>query len=527
MSGFRVVLVGPSGAGKTSVAARISSHKADVQWVEISRDLIERREYQDTGHFAADRQRGFDYFRRMKDVEGPAWVARRLQDNYSDLRDLLVTGVRGVENVKALKDVGFYCVFVTASERSLVERVSKRHRVDPGVAANYLEVEAKFYHYAEIADVCDIALDTTAMTEESVEAAIANICISISEKERISLDSGFCTTCVNSRRNNALFSRGLGTCDICDEYERAAHSTNEAQAVAQIIDECRRDPQRPIALGYSGGKDSHVAALYLRDRVPNLRLFTVNTGYYPITMLERAKRGAVKLGLEHEVVDAREQITDCMRASYQRTATLFDELVASPSKYTQDELYGLYLESRQHYSAKDDVSSLFPRICVLCRKAVIRSYYGYARRAGVKYVFLGINEWAALSKSAVRVGSVGQFSGIRRIAPYADGQEIFIIHLPFVMDASLAKNTDILTSNGWIRPFGEHMVETNANSCLLAKVTERAFYQKLGFHPDSTRLGREVTVGFLRRGEALDALSRLSRVQWTATEVLRFSGILR
>jgi hypothetical protein len=205
---------------------------------------------------------------------------------------------------------------------------------------------------------------------------------------------------------------------------------------------------------------------------------------------------------------------------------LFDELKEEPSRYSRDELYRLYLESRRRYSAKDDAPTAFPRVCVLCRKAVIRSYYQYARNTGAKYVFLGINEWAALSRSATSLSSVGQFSGIRRIDPCRDGNEIVIIHLPFVMNASLARNADILASDGWSRPFGEHMVETNVNSCLLAKVTERAFYEGIGFHPDSTRLGREVTVGFLRRSEALDALSRLSRVPWSARDMLKYSGIL-
>jgi len=526
VSGFKVALIGHSGAGKTSAASIISSGTKNIHWVETSRDLIERREYQDTGNFLDDRQHGFNYFSRMSNSEGADWAASRLEENYGHLTNILVTGVRGTANIKALKQNGYFCVFLTADQHIVEKRLAARERIEQGDAASFLRRESRFFQLDQAERLCDFVLDTTSMTMNAVESAIVNICISASKKARVHIGTRICPNCVNSMRNSGVFSRGKEVCDVCDDYNRSSVSTDQIGLLESVFDECRRDLNRPVALGYSGGKDSHAAALILREKVNAVRLFTVDTGYYPITMLERAKRGAGELGLAHDFVDASLQITPHIHASFERTASLFESLERSPSSGESREFYRTYFESRRHYSVKDDTPTAFPRVCVLCRKSVIRSYYDYAQSIGAKYVFLGMNEWAELSKSANPDGSVRHYSGFRKIDPNGDGTEIVIVHLPFVMGASLAKNSDALAKSSWRMPYGERLVETNANSCLLAKVTEALFFEKLGFHPDSTRLGREVTVGFLRRGEALEALSRLSCVPWGAREILRYAGIL-
>ena len=83
-----------------------------------------------------------------------------------------------------------------------------------------------------------------------------------------------------------------------------------------------------------------------------------------------------------------------------------------------------------------------------------------------------------------------------------------------------------LAKLGWKPPEGEDLVESNSNSCLLARSTERMAKRLLEFHPDSTRLAREVTAGFISKNQALAALKKIHPYKYTAREVLQRAGIL-
>ena len=49
----------------------------------------------------------------------------------------------------------------------------------------------------------------------------------------------------------------------------------------------------------------------------------------------------------------------------------------------------------------------------------------------------------------------------------------------------------------------------------------------LGFHPDSTRLAREVTVGFITKKQALKALGKIHPYKDTPRQVLEKASILK
>jgi len=48
----------------------------------------------------------------------------------------------------------------------------------------------------------------------------------------------------------------------------------------------------------------------------------------------------------------------------------------------------------------------------------------------------------------------------------------------------------------------------------------------LGFHPDSTRLAREVTVGFITKKQARLALDKVHRYNQGVGQVLKQAGII-
>jgi hypothetical protein len=48
----------------------------------------------------------------------------------------------------------------------------------------------------------------------------------------------------------------------------------------------------------------------------------------------------------------------------------------------------------------------------------------------------------------------------------------------------------------------------------------------LGFHPDSTRLAREVTVGFITKKQAQKALNKVHNYNKRVRRVLKEAGVL-
>ena len=152
----------------------------------------------------------------------------------------------------------------------------------------------------------------------------------------------------------------------------------------------------------------------------------------------------------------------------------------------------------------------------MCRRLVIRAYYGEALKHKIKLVVLGINEWAHLSGH----GEVTKFSAIRKLKPHKNKPQVYIVHSPFLFQRQAKITKEILERFGWKLPKGEKLIESNSNSCLLAEAAERKASRMLGFHPDSTRLSREVTAGFIKKTQAKKALSKIHTSKLTVRQVL-------
>ena len=278
-----------------------------------------------------------------------------------------------------------------------------------------------------------------------------------------------CTICVNDDRNPWTPIGVDGLCPVCRN-----HWPDAEQPKKSVLDSLAG---QTAMIGLSGGKDSTAAAVDAKKLGMNLVGFTFDIGYYPAHLVPAAKKCASMLGIEHEVIYIWSYIHRNLRTSYRLTATLYDDL---PNRDACRDLYSL---NRKHYSVKKECPMPFLRSCQLCRKAVIPAYYGEALSRGIKYVILGINEWTHLSATTVS-------SGVRRLQPFADKPPVDIVHLPYLLGRTLDDTAETAKAAGWQPPRNEEFVETNGNSCCLARAMQAPFQQILGFHPDTTRLAR-------------------------------------
>ena len=517
--GFRIALFGAPGAGKTTAAQSLSRRNDNVFWIEASRDLIEAREYANLEPFDVRSKRGPEYFARAVASEGEDWAAQRALRAAGSFSHLIVTGIRGVHNLRTLKAAGFFCVFFECRQAVTIARLVQREGITPEQALAHLQREQEAFDHLGVHEESDFVIDTSEMSPFEVEGALFNLCMTASPKhDRLHIGTT-CRRCANPRSNDSLFTRDADVCDICLNFAEHHAPDTDKGLLAELLADIGPSGTEKAILGFSGGKDSTNVCDFLLGAHARFETFTVDTGYYPLTMLARARHWAGKKGLQHLEIDARKFMDASTRESYRLTAEFYQDLRSMPP----ERALLAYNNSRKLYSVKHTQPSAFPRVCVLCRKSVIKSYYDAATSRDAKYVILGLNEWANLSCSCE--GS-RQFSGFRRIAPDSGSKPVYIVHLPFVLNFSLTKVEANLAQLGWSLPFGEDVVESNSNSCLLAKAAEADFCRYVGFHPDSTRLSREVTVGFLRRGDAIQALSHISSVPWTVRDTLEYAGIL-
>ena len=322
-----------------------------------------------------------------------------------------------------------------------------------------------------------------------------------------------CRICVNDERNPSVTIGRDGLCGTCAAFRkrfRPARLKEERRRVEALGRKGVR-----VMVGFSGGKDSTATLVTAKRLGFDVSAFTLDTGYYPEGTFARAKRIAASLGVPHERIDVRRHLRPCDRRAFRMMAEVYD---APETPALKARFRALYAEGRKHYSARCAHALPFVRTCQLCRRIVIRAYYAEAVKRGARVVLLGMNEWTGLSG--------GVFSGVRRLKPFKDQPAVLVVHLPFLLRRKLADTRRVLRSIGWAMPPGEALVESNANSCLLARATEAKAKRLLGFHPDTTRLAREVTVGFLTRRQAARALAKPHRPGRSVRQLLQKAGII-
>ena len=331
-----------------------------------------------------------------------------------------------------------------------------------------------------------------------------------------------CRRCPNDTRNPAVRITGSGMCELCDAYlsgYRREDLDRELDQLRDLIGSGRG--HHDAMFGLSGGKDSTAALVRAIELGFTPLPFTFDTGYYPEHIVPRAAAAAAGLGLEHETIDLRERIRPADHRSFGMTADLYDEPETPELAHRFRRLYAL---GRERYSVRHGDPMPYVRTCQLCRRLVVPAYHREASRSGIRVIMLGTNEWVGLSQHPT--AGRYRFSAIRALRPDPGAEPVYVVHLPFLLGAGLDDTRAVLDRIGWQPPATEALVESNANSCLLSRAAEAKATRLLGFHPDTTRLAREATVGFLTREQALTALADRHDYPLTVREVLHRAGIL-
>lgn len=323
-----------------------------------------------------------------------------------------------------------------------------------------------------------------------------------------------CIKCVNTTANPTITINKDGLCNVCKQYA-LNFNKNRLKEELIFLKSFITHKKYDVMVGVSGGKDSSATLYTIKQLGFTPLAFTFEVGYTIKDIFSRARRVANTLHCDYEVIDIRKYIEETERESFEKMANLYAK---GESEDLKNKFRKFYEEGRRYYSAKCKISFPFVRPCQICRKFVIRAYYAEALKRGISLITIGINEWTGLSNNS--------YSAIRKIQPYSDRPPVYIVHLPFLLQRKFSETKKILEEIKWIKPKNDKFIDTGASACLLALACEAKAERMLGFHIDSTRLAREVTVGFISKKQAQNALKNVRESSKTVREVLEEAEIL-
>lgn len=327
-----------------------------------------------------------------------------------------------------------------------------------------------------------------------------------------------CKICLNSDINPSIFINENGLCDVCCQFEEKYFREKIDKEVGYLKTFIKENGIDCI-VGLSGGKDSTATLKTVIDIGFHPLAFSLQIGYNLLgnSLLEKIRKMCSCLNVKHKLIDAHPYISDYDEQCYNLIADLYDKV--DNNIISKTEFRKLYAEGRKHYSTKDNIVFPFVRPCQICRKVAIKAYYEEAIKHNVSIVFLGINEWACLYN--------GYYSAIRRLKPYKDKPEVLIVHLPFLIHRKYDEILQILNEMKCEDLVHDINVETGGKSCLLAEACEQKAEDMLGFHLDTSRLSREITVGFIEKKIAERALENGRHIsKYTVRDVLKQANII-
>ncbi len=531
----RIVLLGEPGSGK-STAAREIARRIRGRVVEVSESVIypmasfsgklpseermlERFAKQQMKTMKrVDRDMARAVFQKISKQYSRDFIAKSLHAQAVDSSSkatFLFTGLRGFENAAYSRLHNDFLVYLDADTQTLVDRLSHDRGQTQQEALRDLREEQTLYRTKQIKKIAHLVIDTSKMSQSETVQVIVD---AIEREYRV------CKRCVNTARNPAITFTAEGYCHVCDAYLKhfdKKHLKIELKFLQQFKGSGKNGGY-DVMVGISGGKDSTATLATMNQMGFHSLAFTFDLGYLPSTTVPRARHTAKQLGTDFAVIDLRPMMRPIDIASYEKTAALYEEPFTLATK---NKFVAAYAEGRKHYSVKCKHSPAFVRTCQLCRRTVVRAYYEEARKRGISAIVLGINEWTNLS--AAQRGGDFRVSGMRKLQPDKNQPPVYIFHLPFLLQRTSSQTKRILQKLHWEAPKGEDFIESNSNSCLFARSTERMAKRLLAFHPDATRLAREVTVGFITKNQALKALGKIHPFPLTPREVLEKAGILK
>lgn len=522
-----IVIFGEPAAGKTTIAKELAAKILNFKIIEASRGLIFPITYyfkelprdseilisrlkqlscKKLPKYKITREKAREIFSSLRKQYHPSFIAEALDKLYSERypkNPLIFTGVRGYENAEYFKELGYLVVFLKAEQGDILERLVRKRAYSNEEALKELEEENRLYSTEKIEGEADLIFNTSTNSASEITRKITE---NLSKKPIQE-----CKKCINTNQNPAITINEEGYCNICETYMK----NFDPNALAKEVEVFKSfkgtgKGKYDIMVGLSGGKDSSATLYQIKQMGFTPLAFTFDTGCFPPYIYERARKVAEMCGVDYEIIPVKQYLTPEMLERFQRMAELY-------KRNKKEEFVEDYLTGRQGYRG-------VVRPCWVCRELIIHGRYFEALKHGVRVVAIGINEWTSLKQTT----SGGKFtvSAIRKLDPFSnepDKPAVNIVHFPFLMRRKLKDTKKILKKMGW--DFYDE-VQSNAESCSLARAAEKQLYKNLGFHPDTTRLAREVTCGFLTKQEAKEALREIKKCEYTIPQILKKANLI-
>ena len=326
-----------------------------------------------------------------------------------------------------------------------------------------------------------------------------------------------CRICINNTKNPSIKINDDGICNICEHYNKY-FKRSDIETEKEFIKTFITNKKYDCMVGLSGGKDSSAMLYTVKELGFTPLAFSFKVGYNEMTKSVKEKTNNITkcLGIDYQVININNYISDIDKQCFKQMSELYDEELTEKSKEKFREIYN---EGRKYYSTKQQIVFPFVRPCQICRKIAIKAYYEEAVKRNIKVVFIGINDWASNKNN--------KYSAIRKLKPFENKPEVYIVHLPFLVGRKYEELPEILERIGWKREEGDHEVDTGGSACLLARACEKKANEIMGFHLDSARLAREITVGFIDKTKAKEAIKNGNREsEYTVKEVLKRGNII-
>ncbi len=529
-----IVIFGAPGTGKTTIAQLLLKSFVSAVYIEASSAIIypafsakgdlpsKESEfikvmsgvYKKPTKIGIPRDEARTFFTYLKNKYSDSVIAKTLiqiHEKKFPKKFIVISGVRGYANALYFRKNNYLVIYLKTPNKDLALRVSKRESFSRAQAEKEKQIEERLFSTNKVEKIANLSFNTALIKQAEIIAQVRAL-VTIVE----------CKKCVNTSTNLSNTIGASGLCDICEQYEKnfsKMQLQKELLFLQSLIGSGKGTYDAMV--GISGGKDS-TATLYEVKKMGFIPLaFSFDTHYYPKHIFPRAKQVAKKLDVDYKRIDIRGYMRPVDRVCFQKTVELYSQ---PDSPELAETFRTWYIEGRRHYSVKCSHKIPFVRTCQLCRRLVVRAYYAEAQKHGVRVIILGINEWAGLSQNNQSKKFV--FSGIRKLQPFKRKPPVYIVHLPFLLQRTIKDTEKVLKKIGWVIPKGERLIESNANSCLFALATESKAKKMLGFHPDATRLAREVTVGFITKKQARQALEKVHTYNKSLKQVLKEAGIL-